>query len=48
MKITSILYIRPVLLSPIVCSSDEVFVYEKPTPAGESKNNRFASAYIID
>lgn len=33
----------PVLLSPEVWRSELVFVYEKPTPAGDSRNRIFAS-----
>lgn len=35
--------VLPVLLSPTFWS-DEEFEYEKPTPAGESRNNKLASA----
>lgn len=34
----------PVLLSPLLNKSEEVFEYEKPTPTGESRNNIFAAA----
>lgn len=33
----------PVLLSPEVLRSELVFVYEKPTPAGDSRKRIFAS-----
>lgn len=36
----------PVLLSPEVVRSELVFVYEKPTPAGDSRKRIFASASI--
>lgn len=37
----------PVLLSPESFKSELVFVYENPTPAGDSKNRIFASVSIL-
>lgn len=34
----------PVILSPSCCRSELVLVYEKPTPTGDSRNIRLASA----
>lgn len=34
----------PVLWSPTVYKSDEVFEYENPTPAGDSRKSKFATA----
>ena len=36
----------PVRSSPEVLRSELVFVYEKPTPAGDSRNKMFASARV--
>lgn len=36
--------VLPVLWSPAVYKSDDVFEYEKPTPAGDSRNSKFATA----
>ena len=38
----------PVALSPWACLSEVIFEYENPTPAGESKNNKFASVFAIE
>lgn len=38
-------FLLPVLLSPAVYKSDVVFEYENPTPAGDSRNNKFATAH---
>lgn len=35
--------ILPVLLSPLVVISEDVFEYEKPTPTGESRNRMLAT-----
>lgn len=35
----------PVLLSPASLRSELVFVYEKPTPAGDSRNRIFAAIF---
>lgn len=34
----------PVLLSPLLSKSEEVFEYEKPTPTGVSRNKMLATA----
>lgn len=37
----------PVFWSPAVYKSEVVLVYEKPTPAGDSRNSKFATAQIL-
>lgn len=37
----------PVFWSPAVYKSEDVLVYEKPTPAGDSRNSKFATAQIL-
>ena len=36
----------PVCLSPESLNLEEVFVYEKPTPAGDSTRSKFATAIV--
>lgn len=40
-------FFLPVLLSPESLRSALVFVYEKPTPAGDSRKRIFASASAV-
>ena len=35
---------KPVCRSPNLVRSDDLFEYEKPTPAGDSRNRRLATA----
>lgn len=39
--------VLPVLLSPLVERSEDVFEYEKPTPTGESRNIMLATATYV-